>query len=491
MGGIAGYLEGYIFNSYWYNHSQGLDCYSGENQNCTAISDLNYFYNYENSPTNLTAGNGWDFASVWDDLLNGTSYPVLQWQGAVLVYPNITFVSPTTATGENIQTFITANVSVENATSVVNLTVFLYNSSSGNLIVQNSTTSNNLFWNITGLSVGNYSLNASVEDNDGLINQTETLSINLTVFLDTFSPTYSSVAHSSTYAGHVASFSININDETALHPNGQYIFSTNNSGTWENDTAVNFTSTPSWANVSKTLNSNVGMVVGYMWYLNDDNGNVNSTSVYKLTTTQAPVVDPPSSGGGGSTAQVQTQYQLGREFSEYGESLKLRKNYQVGFRHQEESHTLTVNSFTTNTAKITIRSDPITATLEKDIAQSFNIDDEEGTDVEITYQGTSGSEAQFFIKKIVEVSGESEVFANSEGGEVQETNQISTNELFGTSGSGSESVDVAKEKTKRAKNPLRTVLISLIIMGAVIAGLYAIGKNEKKKKDHYLGFFDK
>jgi|GEM_PF-2253009 len=209
------------------------------------------------------------------------------------------------------------------------------------------------------------------------------------------------------------------------------------------------------------------------------------------TPEEEPEDDPPSSGGG-STAQVQTQYQLGREFSEQGESLKLRKNYQVGFKHREGSHTLTVNSFTTNTAKITIRSDPITATLEKDIAQSFNIDDEEGTDVEITYQGTSGSEAQFFIKKIIEVTGESEVFANAEGGEVQEreTNQISTDELFGTSGSGSESVDAPREKTKRAKNPFRTVLISLIIMGAIIAGLYAIGKNEKKKKEHYLGFFD-
>lgn len=51
-------------------------------------------------------------------------------------------------------------------------------------------------------------------------------------------------------------------------------------------------------------------------------------------------------------------------------------------------------------------------------------------------------------------------------------------------------MDVAREKTKRAKNPFRTVLISLIVMGAIIAGLYAIGKQEKKKKDHYLGFFD-
>lgn len=308
-----------------------------------------------------------------------------------LIYPNITFVNPTTSAGTHTQTFITTNVSVQNASSVVNLTIFLYNSSSGNLIVQNSTNSNKLFWNITGLSVGNYSLNTSVEDNNGLTNSTSTLAINLTA----------------------------------------------------------------------------------------------------ASAPEEPEDDPPSSGGGGSTAQVQTQYQLGREFSEQGENLKLKKNYQLGFKHREESHILTLNSFTVSNAKVTIQSDPIIATLEKDITQSFNIDGEEGTDVEITYQGTSGSEAQFFIKKVIEVSGESEVYTNSQGGEVKETetNQVSTNDLLGIE-SSSESVDVTKEKTKRAKNPFRTVLISLIIMGAIIAGLYAIGKNEKKKKEHYLGFFD-
>ncbi len=231
-----------------------------------------------------------------------------------------------------------------------------------------------------------------------------------------------------------------------------------------------------------------------MWYFNDSEWNMNSTQVYTLTTTALPEEepeDPPSSGGGGSTTQVQTQYQLGREFSEQGESLKLRKNYQVGFRHQEESHTLTLNSFTTNTAKITIRSDPITATLEKDIAQSFNIDDEEGTDVEITYQGTSGSEAQFFIKKIVEVSGESEVFANSEGGEVQEIENTGVGD-YTPQGPSQDTInqEIGKVNKRTMSSALKTILWGFVIIVVTLVILALIGKNSIRNKKRYSEFLD-
>jgi len=96
-------------------------------------------------------------------------------------------------------------------------------------------------------------------------------------------PTYSQVSHNSTLADQLTKFSVNVSDEIALHPNGQYIFSTNNTGTWVNDSAINFTSTPSWANVTKILNSTEGTVVGYKWYFNDTAGNPNSTSIYTLT----------------------------------------------------------------------------------------------------------------------------------------------------------------------------------------------------------------
>ncbi|MBU1028506.1 MAG: hypothetical protein KKF48_05670, partial [Nanoarchaeota archaeon] len=90
-----------------------------------------------------------------------------------------------------------------------------------------------------------------------------------------------------TIVGQSTLFSLLVNDETALHPNGAYIFSTNNTGIWINESAVLFSATPSWANVTKVLNSTSGLIIGYRWYLNDTVGNINNTEIFILTTTSA------------------------------------------------------------------------------------------------------------------------------------------------------------------------------------------------------------
>ncbi len=126
-------------------------------------------------------------------------------------------------------------------------------------------------------------------DNSSITNSTPIYSFFTTA--DTTFPTASLNSSNNSYAGQLTRFSIYINDNFALNPNGQYIFSTNNTGTWINDSAVNFTSTPSWADVTKTLNSTVGTFVGYRWYFNDSAGNLNFTSIYTLNTT-ADLVSP-------------------------------------------------------------------------------------------------------------------------------------------------------------------------------------------------------
>ena len=105
------------------------------------------------------------------------------------------------------------------------------------------------------------------------------------VYGDVTPPTYSNYGHNSTIAGQPVTFYILFNDNIALHPNGQWIFSTNNSGVWINDTPINFTTTPSWANVTKILNSTPGIVIGYRWYAKDNSGNINNTPIFTLTTT--------------------------------------------------------------------------------------------------------------------------------------------------------------------------------------------------------------
>jgi hypothetical protein len=68
-------------------------------------------------------------------------------------------------------------------------------------------------------------------------------------------------------------------------------FQQNNTGTWSNDSVVNFTTTPNWANVTKTLNSTLGNIISYKWYAKDNASNWNETSIFTLTTTDgtAPV----------------------------------------------------------------------------------------------------------------------------------------------------------------------------------------------------------
>jgi len=128
-------------------------------------------------------------------------------------------------------------------------------------------------------------------DSVGNWNESDTYDYTTT---DGVPPTYSGQGVNTTIAGASAKFYIQYDDNVALDPNGKWIFSTNNTGTWVNDSAVAWTATPDWANVTKTLSSTVGRVIGYRWYVNDSAGNRNYTSIFTLTTTSAPVDHSPS-----------------------------------------------------------------------------------------------------------------------------------------------------------------------------------------------------
>jgi PGF-pre-PGF domain-containing protein len=97
-------------------------------------------------------------------------------------------------------------------------------------------------------------------------------------------PAYSLFGVNTTLANSTAKFYSYWTDGTALHPTGGYIFSTNNTGSWINDTWTAFSTTPSWANLTKTLNETEGTVIGYRWYANDTSNNWNQTAIYSLTT---------------------------------------------------------------------------------------------------------------------------------------------------------------------------------------------------------------
>ena len=125
---------------------------------------------------------------------------------------------------------------------------------------------------------------------------------------DTTGPTYSNDAHNTTVAGASCSFSIDYNDNTALETLGQYIFATNNTGVWVNESAINFTSTPETINTVKTLNSTVGLTIGYRWYADDNAGNVANTPIYTLVTTVIEYTPPDPISLANSTSNFWINY---------------------------------------------------------------------------------------------------------------------------------------------------------------------------------------
>jgi hypothetical protein len=188
--------------------------------------------------------------------------------------------------------------------------------------------------------------NVGISDVGEGSNQYATLSVTWTSSGDTTKPTYSSISTNTTLRAMPCSFNIYITDETALHPNGQYIFGCNTTGPWVNDTAANFTATPQWANVtSHTLNDTVGIVVQYEWWFTDNAGNSNNTGVQSLTVT-AYLVTYTFPESAKSTSTQQTSLALKFTFPELPHaSITTAFTKALGFSFPETSYSSAVTVF--------------------------------------------------------------------------------------------------------------------------------------------------
>lgn len=88
---------------------------------------------------------------------------------------------------------------------------------------------------------------------------------------------------SSTTVGRKIIFSTLWEDNHSLIGGG-YIFSTNNTGQWKNDSWSPFTSNPCWGNVTFVLNSNAAMVVGFREFANNSLNVWGDSGIYAITT---------------------------------------------------------------------------------------------------------------------------------------------------------------------------------------------------------------
>ena len=142
----------------------------------------------------------------------------------------------------------------------------------------------------SALSLGQHNYTVYAIDKEGnTTNKVQNFIYSLTGS-DTTPPTYSNANVNSTEISQTTSFNLTVDDNSNLNDLGYYIFSTNNSGVWINDSAVNFATTPQSVYVAKTLNDTSGISVGYIWYLYDNASNKNDTGILTLTTTDPSVI---------------------------------------------------------------------------------------------------------------------------------------------------------------------------------------------------------
>ena len=118
------------------------------------------------------------------------------------------------------------------------------------------------------------------KDSVGNWNTTPVWSLN-TTFLDTVEPYFTDNTTNTTGAGLVCNFSVLAHDNVEL---SAYIFSTNNSGKWQNASVVTVSGADANAYSIATLNSTVGAVVQWRFYANDSSNNWATSEIYSLKT---------------------------------------------------------------------------------------------------------------------------------------------------------------------------------------------------------------
>jgi len=89
-------------------------------------------------------------------------------------------------------------------------------------------------------------------------------------------------------SGSETSFSLEWHDDNGL---SGYIFSSNASGTWENETWIPMTGTDGLFNVNKSLSSQAGSAVAWKIYANDSNGDWSASNEFMVATNQVAPTD--------------------------------------------------------------------------------------------------------------------------------------------------------------------------------------------------------
>jgi len=126
--------------------------------------------------------------------------------------------------------------------------------------------------------------------------------VKLDAYPDTSPPVWSDAGTNSTVAGQPTLFCVKWSDNIGL---SGFIFASNNTGNWANDTWTPMSGLTSWSNVTKTLNSTASWLLWRVW-ANDTSNNWNDTGIISFKVSRPPVASFTSSPSAPYTGDVVT-----------------------------------------------------------------------------------------------------------------------------------------------------------------------------------------
>ena len=184
--------------------------------------------------------------------------------------PRITIVIPENNTAKTNISFI---VNISSSEVLSNVTLEINNT---NFTMAGS----GLNWNvnISSLINGTYTYKIYGNDTFGNSNFSETRTVNIDLIPPYWGGNTTNISNPKT--NDVIQFNITWNDTVAL---SWYIFSWNDTSTWNNLTNGSLSGKTQQLSINKTITASNGNVIGYQFYANDSVGNWNETDTFTIT----------------------------------------------------------------------------------------------------------------------------------------------------------------------------------------------------------------
>ncbi len=279
----------------------------------TTSTDSLFVYNNRITTVNLSAdgivlSTGSDHSVIYNNtlLIYGPSAKGIVLQGALnnTIYNNTVHVNQSYAielTGQSGNNSIYNNYfnGSVNATRIALERANRWNTTFYNAtnIIGGNLTGGNYYANSTG---GGYSQTCTDANADGICDSGFTLGGNNTDFYpltfgnDFIAPTWSTNATNATSImpkfNDSIHFNVTLADNVAL---GNYVFSWNASGAWQNDTAMGNLGGASYLlQINKTANATQRALFGWMVFFNDSSGNRNQTDIFTVQMINTPPYAP-------------------------------------------------------------------------------------------------------------------------------------------------------------------------------------------------------